>query len=196
MFAALHHRLARRVRRSLDRSQRAAVLVPIIDDGGPVRLLLTRRTEHLPTHRGQVAFPGGLMLPDEEDPIRTALREAEEEVGLLPARVQVVGLLDDCAARSGSVAVTPVVGGIVHLPPLTPRTGEVARIFSIPLEDLARPDLWTERTELEAGREIRFAAFDHDGETLWGLSARITLQLLEVLRAAPAPRRRRGRGGD
>src|SRR5262249_59539435 len=73
-----------RKRRTTHRPQRAAVLVPIVDDGGALRLLLTRRTEDLPTHAGQVAFPGGLVEPGEDDPALTALREAREELGLAP----------------------------------------------------------------------------------------------------------------
>ena len=189
MLTTLRQRLARRVRRRLERPQRAAVLVPIIDDGDPVRLLLTRRTDDLPTHRGQVAFPGGFMDSGEHDPVQTALREAEEEVGLLRERVEILGSLDDHIARTATVAVTPIVGRIIDLPPLTPGTGEVARIFTIPLEDLANPDRWSERTERARGRTYRVAAFDHEGETLWGLSGRITLQLLELLGlGSPAPR--------
>jgi 8-oxo-dGTP pyrophosphatase MutT (NUDIX family) len=181
MIEALSAALARRERRRLERSQRAAVLVPIVaGGGGEASLLLTRRTEDLPSHPGQVAFPGGLVMPGEEDPARTALREAEEEIGLEPQRVRVLGLLDDVTARTGAVAVTPVVGAIADLPPLRPQTKEVARIFTIPFTELAKPGRWTSKVELRAGREQRIYFFEHDGEILWGLSARITLQLLEL----------------
>ena len=79
------------------------------------------------------------------------------------------------------MSVTPVVGRTTALPPLTPGTGEVARIFFIPVDDLARPRRWSFRTERDGDREIRFPCIKHDGETLWGLSARITLQLLELM---------------
>src|SRR5205809_7526270 len=104
LVASLRERLSRRARRRLERPQRAAVLVPIVDDGGPLRLLLTRRTEDLPTHAGQVAFPGGLVEPGEEDPANTALREAEEEVGLPKGAVEVLGLLDDFPTRTDTVS--------------------------------------------------------------------------------------------
>jgi 8-oxo-dGTP pyrophosphatase MutT (NUDIX family) len=145
-----------------------------------VSLLLTRRTEDLPSHPGQVAFPGGLVMPGEEDPARTALREAEEEIGLAPERVRVLGLLDDVTARTGAVAVTPVVGAIADLPPLRPQTKEVARIFTIPFAELAKPGRWTSKLEMRSGQEQRIYFFEHEGEILWGLSARITLQLLEL----------------
>jgi len=129
------------------------------------------------------------MDPGEHDPAQTALREAEEEVGLPRGRVEILGALDDQIARTATVAVTPIVGRIVDLPLLTPGTGEVARIFTITLVELAKPDRWSERTEREHGSTYRIAAFDHEGETLWGLSARITLQLLDLLGlGSPAPR--------
>jgi 8-oxo-dGTP pyrophosphatase MutT (NUDIX family) len=192
MIEALSAALARRVSRRLEQAQRAAVLVPIVvGSGGDLGLLLTRRTEDLPSHPGQVAFPGGLVRPGEEDPARTALREAEEEIGLQPERVRVLGLLDDVTARTGAVAVTPVVGAIADLPPLRPQTKEVARIFTIPFMDLVQPGRWTSKIETRAGREQRIYFFEHEGEVLWGLSARITLQLLELaglgVPAKPAP---------
>ena len=180
LIPSLRERLPRRPRRALGRPQRAAVLVPIVDDGGPLRLLLTRRTEDLPTHAGQVAFPGGLVEPGDEDPVNTALREAEEEVGLPKGAVEVLGLLDDFPTRTDTVAVTPVVGVLRRVPPLRALAAEVARIFDIPIHDLMQTDRWTWREEPRGDRRLRIYYFLHEGETLWGLSARIVLHLLEV----------------
>jgi 8-oxo-dGTP pyrophosphatase MutT (NUDIX family) len=188
LIASLRDRLPHRTRLRLERPQRAAVLVPIVDDGGPLRLLLTRRTEDLPTHAGQVAFPGGLVEPGEDDPIRTALREAEEEIGLPPGAVEVLGLLDDFPTRPDTVAVTPVAGVLRRVPPLVAREAEVARIFDIPVADLMQADRWTSREEDRAGRRHRVHYFLHEGETLWGLSARIVLHLLDVsVLGSPVP---------
>ena len=180
LIPSLRERLPRRPRRALGRPQRAAVLVPIVDDGGPLRLLLTRRTEDLPTHAGQVAFPGGLVEPGEDNPVKTALREAEEEIGLPPGAVEVLGLLDDFPTRTDAVAVTPVVGVLESVPPLHARAAEVARIFDIPVAELMQADRWTWREERRGDRRLRIYYFLHEGETLWGLSARIVLHLLEV----------------
>jgi 8-oxo-dGTP pyrophosphatase MutT (NUDIX family) len=180
LVASLRLRLPGRRRLSLDRPGRAAVLVPIVDDGAPLRLLLTRRTEDLPTHAGQVAFPGGLVEPGEEDPVRTALREAEEEIGLPAAAVEILGLLDDFPTHTDTVAVTPVVGRLRSVPPLRARAAEVARIFDIPVADLRQADRWTSREETRGERRLRVYYFLHEGETLWGLSARIVLHLLEA----------------
>jgi len=180
LIPSLSERLQHRPRRALGRPRRAAVLVPIVDDGGPLRLLLTRRTEDLPTHAGQVAFPGGLVEPGEEDPVNTALREADEEVGLPKGAVEVLGLLDDFPTRTDTVAVTPVVGVLRRVPPLRALAAEVARIFDIPIHDLMQADRWTWREEPRGDRRLRIYYFLHEGETLWGLSARIVLHLLEV----------------
>lgn len=134
----------------------------------------------MPTHQGQVAFPGGFVHPGEGDPVQAALREAEEEVGLPREAVEVLGLLDDLPTRSDTVAVTPVVGRVAGLPPLRPQPEEVARIFTIPLSELARPEGWTSKTETLRGAERRVHYFEYDRETLWGLSARIVLALLDL----------------
>ncbi|MFQ5877952.1 MAG: NUDIX hydrolase [Acidobacteriota bacterium] len=179
--ASLREALSRRTGRRVRRRERAGVLIPILDDAGCLRLILTRRSNSLPTHGGQVAFPGGFVRPGEDDPATTALREAEEEIGLSPDSVEVLGLLDDQCASAGTVAVTPVVGWIARMPPLVPQSGEVARIFTIPVPDLQRPDRWTSRREPGAGRGRPVLCFEHRGETLWGLSARIVLSLLDLL---------------
>src|SRR5207249_1662656 len=118
------------------------------------RLLLTRRTEDLPTHAGQVAFPGGLVEPGEDDPVNTALREAEEEVGLPRDVVEVLGLLDDFPTRTDTVSVTPVVGVLRSVPPLRALAAEVARIFDIPIHDLIQADRWTCREEPRGDRRL------------------------------------------
>lgn len=176
----LRETLAVRRRGTIEREARAAVLVPIVDDGGPLRLILTRRTQELPTHQGQVAFPGGHAHAEDSDVVRTALREAEEEIGLPADRVEVIGLLDDLLTRDETVAVTPIVGRVTDLPVLRPRPEEVARVFTIPVAALANPVLWRMDTMMKGPGAVQHRVFHHDGEVLWGLSARVVAHLLEL----------------
>ncbi len=180
MIEALARLLPTRERRHLDHARRAAILVPVIADGGPLRVLLTRRTESLRSHTGQVAFPGGGVDEDDADVTAAALREAHEEVGLPPESVDTIGWLDDFITVGARMAVTPMVGVIRALPELRANPAEVARIFEIELSELRRPERWRIEHWGEAGETWPIYFFDHDGETLWGLSAIITLHLLAL----------------
>ena len=178
---ALKAAIQRRKRRVQRRPKHAAVLVPIILDGDEPHLLLTRRTDTLSTHKGQVAFPGGRTEEDDVDRTATALREAEEEVGLPRGHVDILGLLDDFPTVTGDTIVTPVIGVVRRLPPLRAEPGEVARIFQIPFSALQEKERWYIRQWDFEGKPHPVYYFDWDGETLWGLSAFITLQVLDLL---------------
>ena len=179
-------RLAERKRVDFEGERRAAVLVPIIGDEGELSLLLTRRTEVVSTHRGQVAFPGGRVEPHDSGPEDTALREAEEEVALGRENVEVLGLLDDMPTVTMDTMVTPVVGRVMTMPELVPDPREVARIFSIPLKLLREKDRWEIKYMDTRGVRWPVYYFHYDGEMLWGLSAYIT-QLLLALTPEGAP---------
>ncbi|MEM8786459.1 MAG: CoA pyrophosphatase, partial [Pseudomonadota bacterium] len=114
------------------RPREAGVLVPLVEREAGLNLILTRRSEHLPTHAGQISFPGGSQDPDDRDAVDTALREAEEEIGLQRRLVDIAGSLDRYETGTGFI-LNPVVGFVD--PAFTPRAdpGEVAEVFEVPL---------------------------------------------------------------
>lgn len=162
-----------------DRLKCAAVLVPLVRQDDEWHILYTRRTDHVESHKGQVSFPGGACDEDETEPEQTALREAEEEIGIRPAHVKVLGRLANLITIS-YFRVTPVVG-VVRWPAVF-RVGEheVARVFTIPLGWLANP---SNRWQFERPGTTRtlIAYHPYDGELLWGATARMTVDFLSVL---------------
>lgn len=158
----------------------AAVLVPIVPKQGVPHLLFTVRSEDMRTHSGQVSFPGGKADPSDPDLVATALREAEEEVGLAPARVQVIGTLDDVATPSRFV-ITPVVGVVEEGFAVQMRSLEVAEAFDVPLEALRAPDVFADHGQVERdGRLYHLVAYQIGGHNIWGATARVVLQLLSM----------------
>ena len=157
----------------------AAVLVPLVWYDEEWHLLFTRRTDTVESHKGQVSFPGGGCDEDETTPEQTALREAEEEIGILPSEVRVLGRLSNLITIT-YFRVTPVVG-VVRWPAVF-RVGahEVARVFTMPLAWLANS---TNRWEFEIPGTNRslIAYHPYDGELLWGATARMTVDFLNVL---------------
>jgi 8-oxo-dGTP pyrophosphatase MutT (NUDIX family) len=157
----------------------AAVLVPLVWYDEEWHLLFTRRTDTVESHKGQVSFPGGGCEEDETTPEQTALREAEEEIGVLPSEVRVLGRLSNLITIT-YFRVTPVVG-VVRWPAVF-RVGahEVARVFTMPLDWLANS---TNRWEFEIPGTNRslIAYHPYDGELLWGATARMTVDFLNVL---------------
>jgi 8-oxo-dGTP pyrophosphatase MutT (NUDIX family) len=157
----------------------AAVLVPLVWYDNEWHLLFTRRTDTVESHKGQVSFPGGACDEGEIRPEQTALREAEEEIGLQPTHIKVLGRLANLITIS-YFRVTPVVG-VVKWPTVF-RIGEheVARVFTIPLEWLAdASNRW--QFEIPGRKRSVIAYHPYDGELLWGATARMTVDFLKVL---------------
>ena len=157
----------------------AAVLVAVTDRHEP-GVILTVRREHLRTHAGQIAFPGGRVDPG-EDAIAAALREAQEEVLLDPAAVDVIGTADRYRTVTGYV-VTPVLGVIPPDLPLEPHEHEVADWFEAPLAFLLDPANQQQRGALFEGRERHYYEIDWNGRRIWGATAAMIVNLSRRLK--------------
>ncbi|HJQ85008.1 MAG TPA: CoA pyrophosphatase [Candidatus Binatia bacterium] len=161
----------------------AAVLVPLLAVDGEPSLLFTRRSSALPHHQGQVAFPGGRHHPGEDaDLAATALREADEEIGLAPADVRLLGALDDIETVSTRFVITPFVGVAPWPYPFRPCPREVDAIFTVPLAALLAPDALRRETWDFGGRAVPIDTYPVDGHVIWGATQRITRDLLAILR--------------
>ena len=158
----------------------AAVLVPIVDRGAQATVLLTQRTEHLPSPAGQIAFPGGKVEDHDDGAIGTALRETREEIGLEPGFVDIIGFLDDYQTATG-FRVTPAVAIVTPGFTLSLDNTEVADVFEVPLGFL----MDTTNHEMHArewkGAERRYYAIPYGKRYIWGATAGILRNLYDWL---------------
>ena len=181
---ALPRALAHHRRTTLARPDKtvAAVLVPVFLAGGEPHLVYTRRAHDLPHHRGQIAFPGGRHQPEHDGTLEaTALREASEEIGLAPADVRLVGALDDTETVGSRFVITPFVGLVPYPYVWRPCPREVDTVFTVPLGALAAPGAERQETWNFGGTQVPVATFPVDGHVIWGVTQRITRNLLDVL---------------
>ena len=153
----------------------AAVLVPIVDRPEPT-VILTLRPDTMRKHPGQISFPGGRIDPGDDGPVAAALREAEEEIGLPPAKVEIIGLADPYRTITG-FEVTPVVGIVPPDLPLSLHPGEVAAMFEAPLHYLLDPAHQQVRAAAWRGQERHYYEIDYEGRRIWGATAAMIVNL-------------------
>jgi 8-oxo-dGTP pyrophosphatase MutT (NUDIX family) len=161
----------------------AAVLLPVV---GGQALVFTRRTDHLPRHAGEISFPGGIVHEDDADLAATALREMQEELGLAPERVQLLGALPPVHTLVSAILVVPFVGMLEDEPVFTPDEGEIAEVLRYPIAELDAAETtveWPRDGDVYRG----FAYPMADGNTIWGATAKILNELLDVLRKEATP---------
>jgi 8-oxo-dGTP pyrophosphatase MutT (NUDIX family) len=156
----------------------AAVLVPIQERSDGDYLVLTKRADHLSTHKGQIAFPGGRVDPSDADATETALRECYEEIGVGPECVRILGRLDEFTAGYG-IVVTPVVGLIPAECEFCIDPAETTAVASVPIASLMRPPNCVLSDYLSPGGHPNYH-FYVNGWDVWGVTARIIAQFLEL----------------
>lgn len=162
---------------------RAAVLMPLVERDSRLHLLLTRRSLNVPTHKGQISFPGGLHRVRDGSLERTALRETREELGIHPSQVELLGPFHEYLAITER-CVTPFVAFLVDPFEVSPDPCEVDAVLEVPLEFFlrTRPDC---RIRLRLGRPVPVYSYDFNGHVIWGLTAAIIRDFVELLGERP-----------
>jgi 8-oxo-dGTP pyrophosphatase MutT (NUDIX family) len=164
----------------------AAVLAPVIKRGGELSMLFTVRSERMRSHRGQIAFPGGGRDPVDQGVIDNALREAREEVGLAPERVEVLGYLDDCPTLTRYL-VTPVVGIVDGDPELVLDDNEVAEAFEVPLDYVLDPQRYERKLLSRDGWNVPFFELNWQHHRIWGATAGMLWNLVQKVQKHGTP---------
>ncbi|MCA1242308.1 CoA pyrophosphatase [Stappia stellulata] len=158
----------------------AAVLIAVVERAEGASVILTQRTDHLPSHAGQISLPGGKIEPHDDGPLGAALREADEEIGLSPGLVRPAGILPTYLTGSG-YRVAPVVALVDPAARLTPDPGEVAEVFEVPLSFLMDEANHLRQSRMLAGKPRYFYAMPYRERYIWGVTAGILRLLYETV---------------
>lgn len=173
--------LSRRIPPADGNARRAAVLVPLLLDPEGIELVYTVRKGHLNDHAGQISFPGGSLEPGDDSLLNTALREAEEEIDLSRALVEVIGELEEMYIPPSNFRVSPYVGLLPHEAEFAIDPREVEEIFTAPLLDLLSPGNFQKVIWSRDGRDYEVPVFAVKGYEVWGATAAMTAALLSRL---------------
>jgi 8-oxo-dGTP pyrophosphatase MutT (NUDIX family) len=157
----------------------AAVLVPLHEEDGVTSVLLTLRRTDLRHHAGQVSFPGGRLDPGEAS-MDAALREAQEEVGLDPASARVLGRLSETVVLQTAYRLTPWVASVPYPFPYAASPREVEAIWHVPIPALVAPGVHRTRRHQFYGLDVDVHYYEVEGRTIWGATARVLSELIEV----------------
>jgi 8-oxo-dGTP pyrophosphatase MutT (NUDIX family) len=163
-------------------ARRAAVLLPLFEQDGEISLAFIRRASTLRVHGGEIAFPGGKVEPADVSLVSTSLREAHEEIGLEPTRVEVIGLLTPVFTVVSNYLITPVVAFLPYgLGPLRLQESEVAELILAPLRALADPAIAHTEQWARGGKQRTVHFYDYGTYRIWGATGRILAAFLEIL---------------
>jgi len=175
-------RLASRKRKQIkhENLSPSAVLLLLLEKDGQYHVVFTRRSDNVEHHKGEISFPGGTVRPDDSDLLDTALREGAEEIGLARDDVMILGGLDDILTVSTGFVITPYVGIIPYPYPFQINADEVAELIFVPLRALMDERcVWASEVTWE-GKEITTYHFHYQGDIIWGATARILKQFLDI----------------
>lgn len=186
LVAVSRERLASRTRRVVEPGSllSAAVLVPIVDRGEPY-LVFAKRSERVGHHKGQISFPGGMVCEADRTFLDCALRECEEEIGLPPASVEPLGTLDDTETVATPFVITPFVGRVEPPAAWRPDGEEIEQVIEVPWAALTDPRTFREEIWERDGARRPVFFYDWGGETIWGATARILKQYIELVEGRP-----------
>jgi len=162
----------------------AAVLVPLFADNGRCYVLLTKRSEEVEHHKGEISFPGGKFDESDKDYLSCALRETSEEVGINPSHVRTLGELDDFYTVATGYLVVPFVGIIPYPYNFKPSSREIADLLKVPLEVFFDSSIRSEYILDYEGQAIEVVSYLWEGHNIWGATARIMKHFTEVIDTA------------
>ena len=165
------------LRQPLENARPSAVLVGLFETSRGVEAILTRRSQEMTNHRGEISFPGG-RLDAGETVVDAALRETHEEIGLLPSDARVVGELNGMATVVSNSHIVPIVARYASAPKFRAVNSEVDRVFSVPLLELTQKDTYSQEHWVFSDSEFQINFFYLDDETIWGATARILFQVM------------------
>ncbi len=187
MEAELKKFLSQRTKKYITDKDRvsSAVLIPMYKNDGQYHIVFIKRTMTVKTHQGQISFPGGMREKADESLRDTALREAEEEIGLSPKDVNILGELDDEITTTSNYIVTPFIATIPWPYRLVANKDEVAKIISVPLAALQDENCRQPETERLNGEKVESFAYYYQGTRIWGATARILNKLLGIIAKIP-----------
>jgi 8-oxo-dGTP pyrophosphatase MutT (NUDIX family) len=158
----------------------SAVLVPIYWRQGQYYILFTQRTERVKEHKGQISFPGGAHQEEDRTLLDTALRESFEEIGLAPDKVKILGELDDTRTVGSNYVVSPFVG-VIPWPYQFKLDGwETEEIIEVPISVLLDKDSCRKGIEIVGGQKVTSYFYHYQGRVIWGATARILHQFLDI----------------
>ncbi len=158
------------------------VLVPILPEPPGHAVVYTLRSEELPSHKGQVSFPGGKRAASDRSLLETAVRETQEEIGIDPSDVTILGKLDDVFTMVTDYIITPFVGLLPAGVRFTANPAEVSDVFTVSVKDLMNPQYHDVTTKSFRGQEIDIEVITAGRHTIWGATHRITANLIECLK--------------